>query len=224
MTHGTLTRYKSGRCRCTPCRDANSTYARNLRRAHAYGRPPLIDAEPVRTHIAELRAQGIGLRRIAKTAGLRLEVIEALAGYRGPTIGRTCRPDTATAILAVTPTHTPDGIAERRPVPAVGTRRRVQALMRVGYSAEAIGRAAGLTGQAIGRAAKPDRPTVGRITHERVTLAFDRLDPLGPTPNGPAEAGQIAGRIARATAARWAPPLAWDDPDDPDERPKVRRR
>lgn len=97
---------------------------------------------------------------------------------------------------------------DRLTVDALGTRRRIQALCRMGYSYADIGRLMGMT-------ANPERrvwdfafnsPKV----HINTAIAVDRVYVEYGGKVGPNIRAQ-----RRAIKNRWAPPAAWDDIDDP---------
>lgn len=98
-------------------------------------------------------------------------------------------------------------------VPAVGTRRRIQALRALGHSRAEIARAAGYAdGDSYEYAMHAE--TITAATAAKIAAAYETLSMrLGSGPK--------ANRL-RVLAARkgWAPPLAWDNIDNPDEVPK----
>lgn len=110
-----------------------------------------------------------------------------------------------------------------RAVPAIGTQRRIQALMRLGWTSTDIATEAGwqhrngvlriLNGQ-------KGRPTrwVERKTADTIAAIYARLSMQTPemTPTR-------ARTRARAERLGYAPPLAWDDIDNPDEQPQGTR-
>lgn len=106
-------------------------------------------------------------------------------------------------------------------IDATGTRRRLQALVCLGYNWKLLGQHVGASENMIKRWAERDAPGayVFRDTADKVGAVYERLSmklpPLGTT------ADRIAAAKARNRARRagWAPPLAWDDVDDPDEKP-----
>lgn len=99
----------------------------------------------------------------------------------------------------------------RATLPAIGTIRRVRALMRIGWPMPAIAREAGIGQGSVHRIAHGKNERVWQTVHDGVAAAFERLC---MTP-GPHEA-----TARRAAAAGWAAPLAYDDLDDPNEEPK----
>src|SRR5918997_111026 len=137
--HGTRAAYVKDRCRCTDCTAANTAASRSVTRERVYGRwQPYVDAGPVREHIAALRAAGIGVERIAHLAGLSVSHIRELAehSYGDSPITRRVRPDTAARVLGVG-MGDPGG-APRGRVDAPGPRRRLQALIALGWTAKLL--------------------------------------------------------------------------------------
>lgn len=108
---------------------------------------------------------------------------------------------------------------EGRPglVPALGTVRRLQALQAIGYGYPRLAIETGISEKTL------RNPTyrgqwVYRVTADAVATVYERLcmTPLD---------GPYARRSRNMAAAKgWMPPLAWDDIDDPDERPVHRAR
>lgn len=100
--HGARATYTFGRCRCQPCRQANSAYQRQAyrdrHRPDGHG-PRTIDAGDTAAHIAMLRRHGVGLEQIERMSGIARSTIVAIAtGQR-----RRIRATTATALRTVTP-------------------------------------------------------------------------------------------------------------------------
>lgn len=104
-------------------------------------------------------------------------------------------------------------------IPALGTQRRIQALMRLGWSSTQIAEEAGFLhrnqvfGILKGQRGRPCR-YVERKTARAVGAAFERLSMRLPAPTP-----SRARTIAMAETNGWPPPLAWDDIDDPNEEP-----
>ncbi|MDX3068434.1 hypothetical protein PV518_40840 [Streptomyces sp. ND04-05B] len=176
--------------------------AARLRRAR--GIPGYIPTDRITGHIAVLQQAGWTNTEIADTAGVdRRTIHNILHGY----VARTHRP-TAAAILALRPEDVPNR------VPAIGTRRRIQALAYMGWPIAHIGAAAGMRGTQVNELMAGRRKRIPREQAEAVAALFRaRLMTPGPSAR------------TRATAARngWASPLAWDDIDDPAEKPRRRR-
>jgi hypothetical protein len=102
-----------------------------------------------------------------------------------------------------------------RTVPSLGCQRRVRALQRLGWSLSAIAQEAGWNSpQALQYVMRSN--SIYRESRDRICEVFERLAMKIP----PATSGSIRARN-RAIRNGYAPPLAWDDIDDPDERPKL---
>lgn len=221
--HGTYVAYTLDRCRCLPCVAATSEYNADLTRRHAYGQPPYVDADPVREHIARLRATGLGLKTIAKASGVSHGALSKLA-YGHPRPDGTRRPPsrrvkrtTAQKILRVTSAHASEGSR----VPAVGAMRRLRALVRLGWSAKQLAARSGLDNQVIYALVQGRRPTAHAGHVRAVAALYDELwDQAPPETNKWAKVAAARSR-RRAAEAGWAPPVAWDDDtiDNPDASP-----
>ena len=106
-----------------------------------------------------------------------------------------------------------------RAVPALGAQRRLQALMALGWSSHRIATIAGLPHRnhvwriLNGQQGKPT-VWIQRSTHAWVCRVYDELSMTVPT-------GRYVARTkAYAERMGYLPPLAWDDIDDPHERPR----
>lgn len=208
-------------------------YQRWRIRQKGYGRftSLYVDAAPVLEHLEHLRRTGIGLRPLAAASGVSRRALQRLTAHIPNTPARRdahsdsdsdapsasgsgLRPPTkvlratADAILAV---HTVEP-APSALLPEIGTRRRLQALIALGWPQTRIAHELGI------EATNLSRMVHGRCAHVTAARATEigelytrwEMTP-GPSPR------------ARAQAARyhWAPPLAWDEHalDDPDATP-----
>lgn len=198
--HGVRSTYVAGGCRCEPCCAANTRYAK----WRELNGPRLVDATPARQHIAALRNAGVGRREIARRAGVALTVINRLAGMDRSQPAHRVRPETLAAILAVTPDHRAPGAV----IPATGTRRRLQALIAIGWTQAELAHRTAATPSTVNALINERWPNVQHATHLRVCRVFDDLS---GTPGPSARSRLMAARRG------WAPPLAWDDDtiDDP---------
>jgi hypothetical protein len=153
---------------------------------------------------------GLGWQRIADIAGVSTGVVSRIL-YGDP--DRPCnrvRKEAADALLAVQ--ATPETLANAALVDATGTCRRTQALAALGWS---------LTEQArrLGRTVHNHKYVltnnqVTRRTAQMVAHLYDELSTKTPPPS------PIVTRTKKwAQSNGWAPPLAWDDIDDPNEQP-----
>lgn len=98
------------------------------------------------------------------------------------------------------------------PVDATGSRRRIQALIALGWPWSTLSAALGLSWSLRQLAG------IGQVSRElqlRITQLYDRLSMTVPETYVPS--GKAAQARACARRRHWAPPLAWDDEaiDDP---------
>lgn len=209
--HGTRARYTLDRCHCRDCRQANRSAERDRQRQIAYGRwQPYVDAGPTRSHIAQLREQGVGLKRLATLSGVSHGSLSQLVygcPVRGRGPSRRIRPDSAAKILAVAGTL--DDLGSRVGVDATGTHRRLQALVARGWSMARLARQLGVD--------PTNLPAMMRRAHVSAGIARAVEDVYEimwntPPPEGDHRSRIAASRARRYAAARgWLPPMAWDD-------------
>jgi transcriptional regulator with XRE-family HTH domain/AraC-like DNA-binding protein len=166
-------------------------------------------AGPVTTHLAGLVAAGWSLRAVADAAHVGPTTVHKIA-QGAP--GRV-RADTGRRLLAVLDDAVlsrPNGLGFVR---RVGTTRRIQGLLAIGHRHGDITAAMHDANPGVRTSSQlllsQSGGWVTRATHDAVVAAFDRL---AMTP------GVSARTRARAGAAGFLPPLAWDD-DTIDELP-----
>lgn len=104
-----------------------------------------------------------------------------------------------------------DDLFNRR-VDATGTRRRIQALMCLGWSQRHIAALAGTTQQVISVQLHID--TVTRPSHDRMVAVFEQLSVALPPTDTPGQRLAVGRLKALARRNGWAPPFAWDDIDN----------
>lgn len=140
--HGTRSKYAAG-CRCQPCRQANTAYARERERRQArirYGiEPPAparyVSTNEARQHIDWLRTRGIGLRTIGQRTGLSRSALQQIANGQTTKALRT----TINRILAVNATTTPGNTL----VDATETLRQLDELHQLGHTKASLARRLG---------------------------------------------------------------------------------
>lgn len=218
--HGTRAKYVVDKCRCESCREANRACERERNRLQAYGRwEPYTDAQPARAHVKALGAQGMGWKRVAGAAGLSTSVVwKLLYGdpKRNQQPSKRVRHSTADALLAVKL-----NLGDHSLIAAAGTRRRLQALVCLGYSQSNLAGRLSIGGASLNHTLHHS-PTVLKATADKVARLYDEL---AMTPNTPTERwARSAATRARnyATWMMWLAPLAWDDDtiDDPFSEPE----
>lgn len=192
----------------------NTQYLRSKRhriRRDRYG-TLWIDATPYRARILAWREQGWSYPAIATATGLGVDTIQRIAGnivdktskwvFR-ETIAKLDRPDWT-------------AVTGSMMVPALGARRRLQALSRIGWTHAQITAEAGLSRGTVNATLYRSAQCTAD-TRNAICAAYDRLSHLPQT-------GPTADRIRlHATRNGWAAPLAWDNIDDPCEKPAATR-
>lgn len=197
--HG-YARYRLDGCHCNICGFAVSEYDRRREYAIRTG-AWRVDGELVRAHLRSLMAAGVGRRRIAEAAGVNGSLLTRhLYGRNGRPAPATMRYDLAQKLLAVTP-----DLAPPARVPGIGTARRIQALVAIGWPLPELAARLGWTLANLCDRAVCRRPCVAVRNARLVADLYDRLSMTPPT--GP----QADRARVRARRRGWVPPLAWDD-------------
>lgn len=223
--HGNRSTYIAHKCGCEPCKRANRLYQTTRERNALYGRPTTswVDAGPVREHVNALRAAGMGRRTIVKRSGVAASVVTSLLygrarsdgkGRSGP-LQRITKANSE-ALLAV-PFPAVEDLAPSTVVDGTGSRRRLQALIAIGWTNRQLSARLGLQESNFGTLLHGRlNPNVTAARHVQVKALYEELW------NTPAPAGVNRTRqLAKAAREGWVPPLAWDDEtiDDPQARP-----
>lgn len=224
--HGTRVAYVLDRCRCEPCTAANRDGMKALRqqRAVAQWNPdadPFVPGDALRAHLRELMAAGMGWKRIARAAGVGCSTVYPILygkwandplhpEHRPPR--KQVRRDIAEKLLAVTL-----DLADGALVNGTGTRRRLQALIVVGWPQSELASRIGWSPSNIGKLIH-SRCDVAKATADHVRALYEDLwDAAPPEPGSRyAAAGRVQARRS-AVERGWVPPMAWDDDtiDDP---------
>lgn len=212
--HGTAAAYARDHCRCEPCVKAWSV-TKKRERFNRESNPQSAgyrDAALAKHHITLLRQWGVSLDAIAAQAGVsRLTLLRALKHTR--TTPTRIRATSLAAILAVQP----GVVVGARWVSAVGAARRVQALALQGWTTTDIAAGAGAAPNTVWSIAHGHTAKVDVTLHDAIAVVFTALWDKKPGDDPNAARSRT---IARARAAGWVPALAWDDIDDPNEKPQ----
>lgn len=188
-------------------RSDTPAYRKQWRIERHQGRARVVDTTDVYNHVRRLISEhNCSLEGIAEAAGLGEMTVSRL--HRG--LLKTTRRSTAEALLAVRPEDVrPNGEVL---VPNIGGRRRIQALMAIGWRHKDLTPMLGLPSQNI---LYQDGQWFTKRKHEAIKSIYDRLW------NKPGPGGYRV--TSRAAKAGYAPPLAWDDEtiDDPNAVPHV---
>jgi len=210
VKHGTLTAYGRHGCRCEPCRATSARHSKEWRRDTYLGISRLVDARPLRDHVAELMAAGMSFKAIALAAGWssRNALAESMTRDR-------VMPRTLARVLAV---RIDSDNRRDAYVDATGSRRRLQALAVNGWSTRSLATRLGhkhpTTVQDI---ASGKTPTIRLRSMDAIRDLYEQLwDQPGPSER----------TAAIAKGKGWLPALAWDDDliDDPGHEPEDVRR
>lgn len=176
--------------------------------ARANGQPyGLIDAAPIREHLNALAALGWSWSAIARLHG---GVTNSQVRYIA--IGVTTQAARRMERLLSLPLtyRVPASLPAECTVPAQGAVRRIQSLLALGHTHDSL--APHLEGFHSGRLLRHGGSIhISAENWRRVDRAFRALS----TRPGPSDRNR-----ARARSLGYVPPAAWDDIDDPRERPK----
>lgn len=191
---------------CDPCDTAAFRYTKQWKALRSKGIRSTTPSAPVTEHIRTLEESGMVGATVLAASGVSRGVFYALRHGKYP----RCRTVIADRILAVKPQTLPlDTLADGQLIPNVGCRRRIRALLALGWThAELTQRSGVLTALKLSQAGD----YVTADVHRKIAELYDALSmTLGPSER------------TRHRAAKWgyAPPLAWDEEtiDDPGARP-----
>jgi lambda repressor-like predicted transcriptional regulator len=155
-----------------------------------------------REHVAQLLNRGVTIPAIVATAGVSERTLYSVLHLTN----RTIKNGTAEALRSI-PTNTASSSGL---VPALDTKRRLQALIAYGYTLTDIAQRSGLALSGLVNIAYGKQVNVEAGTRNRVADIYEKLS----TTPGPCDAARKQGRDNR-----WRVPAAWDDIDDPREEP-----
>lgn len=167
----------------------------------------LVDATSAQSHVRALVALGWSCTAIQQTAGETISdttVVNLLNG-RHDNLER----NTAAAILAVPRTYAVGPlVADTAKVPLGGAQRRIQSLLRLGQTHAVLRKRTGV-----------DTSHVARGTYQQILArkwrAVDQVFADLCLTVGPSEINR-----ERSVSLGYVSPLAWDDIDDPREKPQ----
>lgn len=195
-------------CGCEPCLDAGRAYNTRRQALRQLGQPGRLPAKTAAAHVRRLLAAGMSWQDVLDATGVSRGAMANLL-KDGARITIT----THMRILAV------PRPAARKPslqhVDATGTRRRLQALLRIGWSCEELGPLLGVSASRMAQLMKAEQVTLA--TRARVIAVYRRLeDTQGPSSRN----------VRRAERAGWPRPVDWDgmDIDDPTVAPDAVKR
>lgn len=214
--HRNLTCVKEYRCRRPECVARHNAYQRRVYRQKGYGTwQPLVDAAPARAHIDALRAAGHSIPDIQKQANVSAATLARILYDGTNKRADRIRPEVAQRILAVPVRPAP--VKATTVIDATGTRRRLQALIFMGWTLTALGPRLGFHPRRLTDLMYSER--VLASTARRIADGYRIVQTLDPVAHGVPER---SAKQSRNLAARegWYGPLAWDDIDDPKAKPE----
>jgi hypothetical protein len=160
---------------------------------------------PAAAHVETLLAAGASIRAIAETAGVSPSLVCRLRGR----VQTRMRRDTANKVLSVTPEKILTRSRQAGFVPALGARRRIQALLAIGWTHNQISSHMPIASSS--QLVLSQRGEwITRTTHDAIAAAYNKL---AMTP------GTSWRTRSRAAKAGYLSPLAWDDIDNPNDNP-----
>lgn len=218
--HNSLNCVKNFACKRPECVERALAYDRRRYRMVGYGTwQPLVDAESARQHIGALRAAGHSLPDIQRLARISPATVARILYDGSNKRSERIRVEVSERILAVPVRPAP--VKARSIIDATGTRRRLQALVSMGWTLTALGPRLGFHPRRLTDLLHGDQ--VLASTARRVADGYRVVHTLDPAAHGVPERS-IA--LSRNLAARegWHGPLAWDDIDDPEGKPETGRR
>ena len=202
-------------CHCMTCPKCRARErSRERHRLRAYGRwQPWADPEPARRHVRALMHEGMSIVRIANASSVHTSRISRLLyGRYGAPLTKIQR-DFSDTILAVE--------SESRLVPAWRVRRRLGALVALGYSQNRLAALLDCSQNRVWELLHRKQDDVTRETYAKVDALYRRLC-MTPAPRVTPGDRMAASKAHRAAERNgWLPPLAWENIDDPDENPRL---
>lgn len=172
---------------------------------------PPVDAAPVQAHIQRLRDARFGWRRISDLSGVAVSTLRDIASG----VTSFCYAPTVEAVLAITPESACP--AQMNPIGAI---RRVQALIALGHTENAIADRVGMRQCNLWPYVSGRASWIRPATFDRIDRVFRELEAL-PRPEG-----WVAERARRRAARRgWPTGQDWGDTiDDPTAPSPLRTR
>lgn len=204
-----------------PMNPANARWQAKRRRLIAYGQwEPFVDAEPVRDHLKKINATGMPIAALCQRLSFphtsSLQHLLYGRGEYGP--GQQVRRETAEVIMSYWPSLGDYPDSSR--IDAIGTRRRVQALVTRGWPRHLMAKRIGMSETFFKKAVNRDRITAW-VARE-VAALYDQWWDQDPLEHGVPQRSVDRCR-ADARRAGFHGPLAWDEEtiDDPRALPQT---
>lgn len=157
-------------------------------------------AAPVRAHLNDLKKEGISTVTAAALSGVPRHIVVSIAAGTQPYVRR----DQALAIMRVHP-H-PEAAEDRAMISAHGAKRRIQALIALGWRFGDIAEWLDCHQSELSTLIHPSNLTISGRRHRLIAEMYrDRCMSVPEVPS--------AWSVSRAARESWVTPLAWDDID-----------
>ena len=210
MRHHTATGacVRSYGCTREDCRARSRAYHSRQHHLRLLGKSGRTPSGPTLEHLDRLLECGWTMSALVRQTGCALSTLIRLRGERPPSV----TPRVAEAVMAI---RQSGYAASQGTVPALGTARRVQALLLCGWPYAALGTALGISERVVSRLAQEPPPKrIAAETARTVAANYEQVCHLTPPPSF---------RTFRPKA-HW---VAWDrwlyiDMDDPTAQPCAR--
>jgi transcriptional regulator with XRE-family HTH domain len=148
-----------------------------------------------------LQMEGLGRREIARRSGVSPSIVARLLGLDKSKPARRVTPATQEALLRVQP----DTLADHALVPILGSQRRLQALVALGWTQSYLAKRLDWSAGNLNGVIKGRRLFVLQQTASQIRALYEELqDTRGPSVRA----------VHHALAHGWPPPAAWEDIDD----------
>lgn len=211
--HGDPKRYRRG-CRCTKCKAGQNTRNLHLRYLRQTGRGMHRPTGKAADHVLLLRAQGLNDHTIMRKAEVCPDVLYRIMRREG-----TVHVTVERRILTIpVPEKAAGPTASRAYIPALGTHRRLHALVAAGWHIAELARRLGKIRENLGPIVNQNGGgKVAMYLADQVKHLYAELHDKRPEDHGVSAA--YAERARRMAASRgWLPPGYWDDDefDNPD--------
>jgi DNA-binding CsgD family transcriptional regulator len=159
------------------------------------------DPEPVREHVRQLRSSGASYQVIGEAAGVSAMTVHALISGTGRVSAHT-----ADALMRLTPSR-----LDPPRVPAMGTARRIRALVAMGHSQARISRALGCHPDTVNHLARGTVATVRADLHADTEQLYSAWWDKRPPERTPHERAAAEAARRRAQRAGWCTGAGLDD-------------
>lgn len=196
---------RDGEDPCADCYQAKLLAARRRRKRQQMGHRYTVPSTKARARLDRWRAGGASYGDIADHTGLEEGRCWEILNDGAPTIYTR----TALRIMAAT----------GWPVTTLGITRRVRALVRIGWTVPHIAEACGVHHDTILDIRRRRPEFVSRRVRDAIVAGYETLSMRLPQPQSKQDRAGVTRARNHATRSGWFPPLAWNDIDDPDERP-----